>query len=146
MDSQVDEEDEEAGEEIAEIEKWSDYVEKYCSLSSEISEEIKESLLKKPVFLTRNAHHLKQRYESTKSTSTTNDETKKTEINGKSLTPIKEECEGTEKKANELMTSDESVYQFMYGSYKPKFGLNSSSMMYRRNALRNAKRVNLFVF
>ena len=136
MDGQDDDDDEDESEEIAEIEKWSEYVEKYCS-TSEINEEMKEALLKRTVFLTRNAHHWKQRHEA--STKSTTEETRKVgEVGG--LTPIKEENE-TEKKSD-LISHDDTVYQWMLDSFKPKVGLSSYSMMYRRNALRNAKKVN----
>jgi hypothetical protein len=38
--------------EVVEIEKWSEYIEKYCN-DNQISDEFKDALVRKPVFLTR---------------------------------------------------------------------------------------------
>ena len=45
--------------ELVEIEKWSEYVERYCNdENNHLGDEIKGALLKKPVFLTRYNDHL----------------------------------------------------------------------------------------
>lgn len=50
----LDTESQENQNEMNEIEKWSEYIEKYCGdEANQITDEIKESLLTKPVFLTR---------------------------------------------------------------------------------------------
>jgi hypothetical protein len=39
---------------MIDIEKWSEYIEKYCNEeNNQISDDLKEALLAKPVFLTR---------------------------------------------------------------------------------------------
>lgn len=43
----------ENSEDPVEVEKWSEYVEKYISNDTNITEELKEQLTKKPVFLPR---------------------------------------------------------------------------------------------
>ncbi|RNA00678.1 paired amphipathic helix Sin3a isoform X2, partial [Brachionus plicatilis] len=61
LDTQKEEdEDEEMGDE-AEAPKWSEFVHKHCTVN-EIDQDLKARLAKRPVFLTRNAHILKLRF------------------------------------------------------------------------------------
>lgn len=56
-----DEEDDEMGDEV-EPPKWSDFVDRHCAVN-ELDEELKKRLTRRPVFLTRNAHTLKIRFD-----------------------------------------------------------------------------------
>ena len=118
-----------------EIEKWSEYIEKYCSdENNPISDDLKEALIAKPVFLTRyvlyifikrffysflrlllfrTAHNLKQRFQD------------------------------DEKKMDHLEIVDNIVCKFDVNSYKLKFEPNTESVMYRKNSMKMAKKVSL---
>lgn len=45
--------DTEQGGEMAEVERWSEYVDKYLCIGDNISDELKQQLARKPVFLSR---------------------------------------------------------------------------------------------
>ena len=45
--------DTEQGGEMAEVERWSEYVDKYLCIGGNISDELKQQLTRKPVFLSR---------------------------------------------------------------------------------------------
>lgn len=83
-----DEDDDEMNEEI-DVEKWSEYIEKYSqNAETPLSEEIKQRLLQRPIFLTRNAHYLKcklgvyKNQATTTTTTTTTTSTSASTING----------------------------------------------------------------
>lgn len=56
-----DDENDEMSDEI-EPPKWSDFVDKHCSIN-EVDDQLKARLIRRPVFLTRNAHTLKLRFD-----------------------------------------------------------------------------------
>jgi len=161
MDTQdTDDDEEEATEEVAEIEKWSEYVEKYCSSSSDpMPTELKLELIKnKPVFLTRNAHVLKRKYENAlaakqkaREKSMKRGEPELDTASGKEdgkellLESIKEESSGDVEKPQALFDDvcmqDESVYRFQVNCFKLVPGQNSTSVMYRRNSFKKARKV-----
>ncbi len=157
MDTQDSDEDEEdANEELADIEKWSEYIEKYCSNSSEaLSNELKLELLNKPVFLTRNAHVLKRKYgnaliakQKALEKLAKRNEADSTKENGKEvlLESIKEEnacdVEKFQSILEDICIQDESVYKFQTNCFKLVPGQNSTSVMYRKNSLKKARKVN----
>lgn len=185
LDTEGDEgDDEDMNEEVVEVEKWSEYVDKYINAGpAEVSVEIKEMLLKRPVFLTRSAHVLKHKFgvlnsadpgkkESTKETSSSNESAKPNESETKESKdenkfaeegaaavdkPPKTEADTakdgeevrTESRAKEskgsvlddLIVQENTVVKFQLNSLRPKHGVNSTSLMYRRNSLKLARKV-----
>jgi hypothetical protein len=152
MDSQDEDENEEDGnEEIDEIEKWSEYVEKYAADSDTINSHIKEILIKRPVFLTRNAHCLKKKHQAAhlaKESKKTEapllkEEASPTEPTQNKLDSIREETNENDdsNKLEALSIQDNGVYKFQVNSYKLLHSANTTSVMYRRNAFKNAKKV-----
>ena len=161
MDTQdEDDDEEETNEEIADIEKWSEYVEKYCNGSETMKDDIKNELLNRPVFLTRNAHILKQKYENAlqakNGQSHSNDKQPNSEaINLKSENKekdevvVKQEEGGDSKKTtmlDDVSIQDNSVYKFQANSYKMLYSGNTTSVLYRRNAFKKARKVRFFCY
>ena len=142
-----DDEDNE-NEEIAEAEKWAEYVEKYCGSEESMSEEVRARLASRvPVFLTKNAHALRRKYESALRAKRSGlDECGRAGDEGKEMDSLlADKQEDGEVKVENVMDDvamrDETVYKFQASSYKLVHGANSTSVMYRKNAFRNAKRV-----
>lgn len=136
LDTQDDEEDDD---EMGEVEKWSEFVDKYCAslqdTEERINDKLKEELIKKPVFLTRNAHYLKfknEKYESKMQSNPIVTDNTKTE----------------EKNANDNKKEDETASNTISNTkinpYRPVICEEGRSLfVYRKNAIRNAKKVNL---
>lgn len=181
LDTEGDEgDDEDLNEEVAEVEKWSEYVEKYINAGPEVSVEIKEMLLKRPVFLTRSAHVLKHKFGVLSATSeaskkeskdteaaTNNPSESKANENEKEAKDVKKSEEreavtdkpkteaepakdgdevkteplGNEKILDDLIVQENTVVKFQLNSLRPKHGVNSTSLMYRRNSLKLARKV-----
>jgi paired amphipathic helix protein Sin3a len=164
LDTQEEEDDEDS--EIAEIEKWSEYIEKYCNdETTPVGNEIKELLLKKPVFLTRNAHCLKTKYEKhlSKTQQPMNTQSNKnqsellavSDSNNDATNKLNNEQDSNEnnndtnketEQSSSLVIKDESVYRFNPLSYRLNFSKSGTSLMYRKNSFKNAKRVNFYNF
>lgn len=121
IDTQDDEEDDDENETEAEVEKWSEYVEKYCkSTNPEVSDDVKSALIKSPIFLTRNAHYLKQKHAGA--------------------------IEAAEKKSQETKTQTEdgtssNKDDSTQTTKKFRHTVNETTLSYRRNALKNARKV-----
>ncbi len=139
IDTQSYEEDEKD----VEIEKWSEYVEKYSSLEQQdsskvLDDDLKEALLKRPVFLTRNAHILKQKYgNSTNHLRFFNNGNMKV----KQSTSNIQDNNSAEKnylKLNSLEDSSNTENQD-----KIKYNPNNTILMYRRNTFKNSRKVNI---
>lgn len=100
-----------------EVEKWSEYVEKYVTeVENEISEELKERLAQKPVFLPRNIrvwrYKAKEREESM-----------------------------ANKDKSSINVVDDTQCKFNVNSYKMVFVVQSESYLCKRNALFKARQV-----
>ncbi|KAL1419890.1 hypothetical protein MTO96_004643 [Rhipicephalus appendiculatus] len=101
-------------EDPVEIEKWSEYVDKYVAGEDSISDELRDQLAKKPVFLPRCGAH-------------------ETPVGGAAL--------GSSVSAGAGKTDlvEDSQCKFNLNSYKMVFVVNSSSYIYNRRALRRAQ-------
>ena len=142
IDTQSDEDDDE--EKDADVEKWAEFVEKHLTSESH-PVELREALLKRPVFLTRNAHVLKQKYGGgggggagvniSQLAFFRSDPTRVQAA--KSLAEaLKAQSEAQARKQNskEIEAGNEAKRN----SYDP----NNTMCVYRRNALKKARRVN----
>jgi paired amphipathic helix protein Sin3a len=168
IDTQGDDEDDEND---VEVEKWSEYVDKYISAENrEFGEDIKEALLKRPVFLTRNAHHLKCKFgvnkQLTSASTTANNNKEAGDSKTDNITASDKEIneaatqqadaiqvEETKQNKNEIeMKSEEAATTANVDvkseaiSYKIKYKTNDTTLMYRRNSLKNSKKVCLILF
>lgn len=148
-------------EDPVEIEKWSEYVDKYVAGEDSISDELRDQLAKKPVFLPRNVRARRQQVKKQES------EAKKlasasTNGNGNNGTCNKSPCTNDESTNDEVpfvaavgggalgssSTSagsgktdmvEDTQCKFNLNSYKMVFVVNSSSYIYNRRALRRAQ-------
>lgn len=172
LETDEDDEEDEDNEEISEIEKWSEYVEKYCSAEEHtLSDELKARLTNRvPVFLTKNAHVLKVKHENaleakkarkeaeeaskkkvkSEKTDTEADDVKREKGEEEKADKEKGEVAGVDKAAardvmDDVAMRDDTVYKFQANSYKLVYGANSTSVMYRKNAFRNAKKVRVLL-
>lgn len=150
-----------------EIEKWSEYVDKYVAGEDSISDELRDQLAKKPVFLLRNVRARRQQVKKQESeakklaSSSSNDAS-----NGNGGAPCnKSPCTNDESTNDEVPFSaaamggaaaalgpssalvaaaktdmvDDTQCKFNLNSYKMVFVVNSSSYIYNRRALRRAQ-------
>ncbi|XP_013418836.1 paired amphipathic helix protein Sin3a isoform X2 [Lingula anatina] len=110
-----------------EVEKWSEYVEKYVT-SDDISDELKEQLAKKPVFLPRNIRQWRQQSKSQQNRESGGEP-------GSDLTAlaVKKSME------EDVDIRDNTECKFNVNSFKMVYVVNSESYLYRRNALKKAK-------
>lgn len=148
-------------EDPVEIEKWSEYVDKYVVGEDSISDELRDQLAKKPVFLPRNVRARRQQVKKQES------EAKKlascssnNASNGNGGAPCnKSPCTNDESTNDEVPFSaaamggaasalvgaaktdmvDDTQCKFNLNSYKMVFVVNSSSYIYNRRALRRAQ-------
>ncbi|XP_014680684.1 PREDICTED: paired amphipathic helix protein Sin3a-like isoform X2 [Priapulus caudatus] len=146
--------DTEASDDAVEVEKWSEYVDKYTSNDGEeISEELKEMLAKKPVFLPRNIRQWRQVVRNN------NDDDAKTEkpdaaeaqrSEGAGVEEVEEEEEEENPAENEsakqekdvaedMEISDNAECRFNLNSCKMLFVVKSENYLYKKNALRKAR-------
>ncbi|CAN7983566.1 unnamed protein product, partial [Ixodes hexagonus] len=152
-------------EDPVEIEKWSEYVEKYAVGDDSISDELREQLAKKPVFLPRNVRARRQQarkqereaqmpsasavaesHHSNNSTNNkspcTNDESTNDEAPfataaaSASLLGAGAAAPAVPGKAD---VADDTQCRFNLSSYKMVFVVNSSSYIYNHRALRRAR-------
>lgn len=145
------------------MEKWSEYVEKYLGEDVNLSEELKELLAKNPVFLPRNIRAFRSRNKdkdlddiSTSATPTNACETKE-----EKKETGKEEKEGEEPKSEEkdeketkksgdsavderMEVAEGSECKFNVNNFKMVFVLQSESFMYRRNSISKARLVSQY--
>ncbi|XP_071943532.1 paired amphipathic helix protein Sin3a-like isoform X2 [Antedon mediterranea] len=122
--------EEDHSEDPVEVEKWSDYVEKYVNTET-TSTELREQLAKKPVFLPRNIRQTRQ----------TDENLLKSEdirLAPEKPPPPPINADGDEAlKGVDIMNNMEC--QFNINSYKIVYVVNSEDYMYRRTALKKAK-------
>ncbi|XP_067652996.1 paired amphipathic helix protein Sin3a-like isoform X1 [Haliotis asinina] len=119
--------------EPVEVERWSEYVEKYVAQDETISDELKEQLTKKPVFLPRNVRHTRQHNKNQKHKGEKEQEEKEKERE-------KDESVRTEAQASEDMDIlDSTGCKFNVNSFKMVYVVNSESYLYKRMALQRAR-------
>ncbi|XP_064471314.1 paired amphipathic helix protein Sin3a-like [Ornithodoros turicata] len=124
--------------------KWSEYVEKYVVGDDSVSDELREQLAKKPVFLPRNVRARRQ-------------QARKQENDAKKQQPSKSPCLNDESTNDEpppssfgtrassppsqdkMEVMDDTQCKFNINSYKMVFVVNSSSYIYNRMALCRAQ-------
>jgi paired amphipathic helix protein Sin3a len=141
LDTEEEDEDDDNEDEDIEIEKYSEYIEKYCTENSHdtlLVDRLKPRLLAKPVFLTRSAHVLKCKlgvYKSAASTSGT-------------VTASDPPTAGEDKsdaalltKTDEASVTNPDSKSTMYA--KPK--TNETAVKYRRNAFKKARKTHQLV-
>jgi paired amphipathic helix protein Sin3a len=152
IETQTDEGDDEDGEE-AECEKWVDFLDRYNAIecNNELTDEIKTGLLNRCVFLTRNAHYLKHKfgaYNSVNKDKNGGTITSKVACNlslNEKFANANNNCENKVKEV-ETSSTDNKVVSANNCSGLFKQRVNELSFMYRRNSLKNAKKVFLIEY
>lgn len=167
----VDTESDETGDEMEQIEKWSDYVERYTREIGNISEDLKQQLSEKPLFMRRNIRSFKSRTKNEREDLFDKDIKKevkeKKDDNTSEGTEDKEETEDTvkpidsksvdsksvesmetiptekdlEKALSNTEVSEKSECKFDMTKFKLVFVVQSESVMYRKNSIKRAKMV-----
>ncbi|XP_033099647.1 paired amphipathic helix protein Sin3a-like isoform X2 [Anneissia japonica] len=123
--------EEDHSEDPVEVEKWSDYVEKYVNTET-TSTELREQLAKKPVFLPRNIRQTRQ----------TDENLLKSEdirLQPEKLPATSTTGPGGDGALKGLDVVNNMECQFNINSYKIVYVVNSEDYMYRRTALKKAK-------
>ncbi|KAL3886413.1 hypothetical protein ACJMK2_026411 [Sinanodonta woodiana] len=106
-----------------EVERWSEYVEKYVANEDSISEELKNMLSKKAVFLSRNIRQWGRHNRNQK---------KRNDAEETSSQESPKPCE-------DLNIIDNTECKFNVNSYKLFYVVNSESYLYKRMALKRAR-------
>ncbi|CAH1252012.1 SIN3A [Branchiostoma lanceolatum] len=109
-----------------EVEKWSDYVDKYVNNETPVAPDLRQQMSKKPVFLPRNIRQTQRQHAEQEGPG---------EDVGKWDNPLG----GVEVKAN-------MECKFNLNSYKMVYVVNSEDYMYRRTAIRRARESHRQVF
>jgi paired amphipathic helix protein Sin3a len=167
----VDTETDESGDELEQIEKWSDYVERYTREIGNISDELKEQLNNKPVFMRRNIRSFKSRTKNERENLIDQN------VDSKSLKKTDEKDNNNDNKSSESGNNEEnknadndnnnnsnnnieesksldidkalvdtevienSECKFDMNKFKVVFVVQSESVMYRKTSLKRAKMV-----
>lgn len=147
-------------EDPAEMEKWSEYVDKYVVGEDSISDELRDQLAKKPVFLPRNVRARrpqvkKQESEAKKLASSansngnnngtcnkspcTNDESTNDEVPFAAAIGGAALASSVSAGACKTDVVEDNQCKFNLNSFKMVFVVNSSSQLYNRRALRRAQ-------
>nr|XP_022306846.1 paired amphipathic helix protein Sin3a-like isoform X1 [Crassostrea virginica]XP_022306847.1 paired amphipathic helix protein Sin3a-like isoform X1 [Crassostrea virginica] len=115
--------DHEPSDDPIEVERWSEYVEKYVSKDDTVSDDLKEHLNRKPVFLPRNVRQWRLQQKKSRSDAA---ET--------------EELPGSPKQSTEEMDIlDNTECKFNVNSFKIVYVVNSEYYLYKRTALTKAR-------
>ncbi|XP_064645253.1 paired amphipathic helix protein Sin3a-like isoform X2 [Lineus longissimus] len=121
--------DTENSEEPVEVERWSEYVEKYIANDETIPGELKDQLSRKPVFLPRNIRQWRQR----------NKLDKQIKEGAPVAGPVTADGDGPKPTVKEeLQVLDDTECKFNVNSFKMVYVVNSESFLYKRNALNKA--------
>ncbi|KAJ8311553.1 hypothetical protein KUTeg_010908 [Tegillarca granosa] len=119
--------DHEQSDDPVEVERWSEYVEKYVANDKSVSEDLKDQLARKPVFLPRNVRKWRQRNKNQK---------KKTDAEQEENSNL----ESPKQTANDDMDIlDNTECKFNVNSFKIVYVVNSEYYLYKRTALKRAK-------
>ncbi|KAL5019521.1 hypothetical protein ScPMuIL_002413 [Solemya velum] len=111
-----------------EVEKWSEYVEKYVANDDSISDELKEQLSRKPVFLPRNVRQWRQHNKNQKQ-KTDAEQEENSNSNPESPKPS----------SDDMDIIDNTECKFNVNSFKLVYVVNSESYLYKRMALNRAR-------
>jgi len=128
-----------------EVERWSEYVEKFIANDDTISLELKEQLTKKPVFLPRNIRQWRQLNKKAQSVngifgldhSNKSHETCTTPSLSSDSTPANTLASHTD--STDIDVMDNTECKFKVNSFKMFYVVNSESYLYKRMALQRAK-------
>ncbi|KAK3095867.1 hypothetical protein FSP39_020142, partial [Pinctada imbricata] len=115
-----------------EVERWSEYVEKYVSNDETISEDLKDHLSRKPVFLPRNVRQWRQHQKNQKSKT---DEEQKPDSEGADNSNL----EFPKQRTEDMDILDNTECKFNVNSFKIVYVVNSEYYLYKRTALTKAK-------
>jgi hypothetical protein len=165
IDPQRDDEDDDETNEEMEIEKWTDYIEKYTTQNNLSGEngggghELKEALLRRPVFLTRNAHYLKCKFGVYNNNNTNNinnqsvsetdlakkEETSKEVGSSDDLQQVAAAAATDSKSTPPITTEQPSTSTAVVeggkkDTFKIRYQANETTCMYRRNSFKNARK------
>uniref|UniRef100_A0A224YVC1 Paired amphipathic helix protein Sin3a n=1 Tax=Rhipicephalus zambeziensis TaxID=60191 RepID=A0A224YVC1_9ACAR len=147
-------------EDPVEIEKWSEYVDKYVAGEDSISDELRDQLAKKPVFLPRNVRARRQQVKKQESEAKklassansngnnngtcnkspcTNDESTNDEVPFAAAVGGAALGSSVSAGAGKTDVGEDNQCKFNLNSFKMVFVVNSSSYIYNRRALRRAQ-------
>lgn len=164
IDPQRDDEDDESNPDDIDVEKWSEYIEKYCSENSTanqqpqqpaqqtITDDLKSLLLKRPLFLTRNAHRLKCKFgvyknkpatTTTATTTTTekpSEETTQKTSDDTIATTTTTTASITKPETNTTGEKEPGETTAVVAKKQPRYEPNETTCMYRRNGLKLARK------
>lgn len=123
-----------------EIERWSEYVEKYAKEDETITDELKERLSRKPVFLPRSipSWRLKGIDEKGSDDDQNLSQTSDKEANGSN---DRSQSDQQNTDVSDIEMKDESQCRFNVNNYKMVFVVDSECYMYKRQAIRRARLV-----
>ncbi|XP_077996855.1 paired amphipathic helix protein Sin3a-like isoform X2 [Glandiceps talaboti] len=128
--------DEDHSDDPVEVEKWSDYVERFVG-NENTTPELREALSRKPVFLPRNVRRGRQQKAGSDTDSASEDIDK-----DKKPSKVKEDETNSKEKEKDMpgveMASNMEC-KFNLNSYKMVYVVNSEDYMYRRSALKKAR-------
>lgn len=141
-----------------EIERWSEYIEKYVREDDTISDELKERLSKKPVFLPRNipSWRLKADLKSDEELNEAKQERDKIVTRNSALNSNNNNGDGKDKSKDgdqskekggsddgvkDVEMTDETQCRFNVNNYKMVFVVESESYIYRRMSIKKARLV-----
>lgn len=147
-----------------EVERWSEYVEKYVNNEDSVTDELKDMLSRKPVFLPRNVrqwrqrnrnqkrteeeeHVVKEENSSDKENETSNNNICDTDTHEKDVEKekdFKEEKDSSQdldipKPSEDIDIIDNTECKFNVNSFKLVYVVNSESYLYKRMALKRAR-------
>ncbi|XP_041355634.1 paired amphipathic helix protein Sin3a-like isoform X2 [Gigantopelta aegis] len=129
-----------------EVERWSEYVERYVAQDDTISDQLKDQLTKKPVFLPRNVRHTRQHNKNQKSRVEREMKDREEQQDGEmDAAEMREEKTDTDKDssrsrpAGDLDILDSTGCKFNVNSFKMVYVVNCESYLYKRMALNRAK-------
>ena len=148
----VDTDTDETGDELEQIEKWSDYVERYTREIGNISEDLKQQLAEKPLFMRRNIRSFKSRTKNEREDlfdkdikCDKKDEKPKDETEDKSAENKSNEDINCEQSLDKALSNTEVIEntecKFDMTKFKLVFVVQSESVMYRKNSIKRAKMV-----
>lgn len=151
----VDTDTDDTGDEMDQIEKWSDYVERYTREIGNISEDLKQQLSEKPLFMRRNIRSFKSRTKNEredlfdKDLKNEKNKDKDTEKDSADETvkadAFKEDSKDADpplaKALADTEVTENSECKFDMSKFKMVFVVQSESIMYRKNCIKKARMV-----
>lgn len=120
-----------------EIERWSEYIEKYAKDDETITDELKERLSRKPVFLPRSIPSWRLKGTDEKGS---DDDQNQSQASDKEANDRSDQ-QNTD--VSDVEMKDESQCRFNVNNYKMVFVVDSECYMYKRLAIRRARLVSI---